>query len=97
MLLAPAQIKLQSFEKRQYFFFLSFFNPGGRASCLHPCLDATLLPHSYYYPNLLEGARQLRGYKECPFSGVAQELCESRRGHPKVNMVLNVHRNRTAY
>ena len=33
-----------------------------------------LLPHSYYYPNLSEGADhvggQLRGDKECPFSGV---------------------------
>ena len=35
-----------------------------------------LLPQSYQYPNLLEGADcvggQLRGDKECPFSGVTK-------------------------
>ena len=35
-----------------------------------------LLPQSYWYPNLLEGADrvagQLRGDKECPFSGVTK-------------------------
>ena len=38
------------------------------------CLDARLLPQSYLYPNLLQDADrvsgQLRGDKECPFSGV---------------------------
>ena len=46
----------------------------GRASCFRVCLDAMLLPQSYQYPNLSEGADsvggQLRGDKECPFSGV---------------------------
>ena len=40
------------------------------------CLGARLLPHSYQYPNLSEGAvrvgGQLRGDKECPFSGVTK-------------------------
>ena len=35
-----------------------------------------LLPQPYQYPNLSEGADcvggQLRGYKECPFSGVTK-------------------------
>ena len=35
-----------------------------------------LLPQSYYYPNLSEGADcvggQLRGDKECPFNGVTK-------------------------
>ena len=41
---------------------------------LRACLGARLLPQSYQYPNLSEGADrvggQLRGDKECPFSGV---------------------------
>ena len=41
--------------------------------CLRACLGARLLPQSYQYPNLSEGADrvggQLRGVKECPFSG----------------------------
>ena len=40
------------------------------------CLGARLLPQSYQYPNLSEGADrvggQLRGDKECPFSGVTK-------------------------
>ena len=40
------------------------------------CLGAKLLPQSYRYPNLSEGADrvggQLRGDKECPFSGVTK-------------------------
>ena len=52
------------------------FIRGGRASCLRACLDAMLLPQSYQYPDLSEGADsvgvQLHGGKiECPFSGVA--------------------------
>ena len=39
-------------------------------------LGARLLLQSYYYPNLSEGADhvggQLRGDKECPFSGVTK-------------------------
>ena len=49
---------------------------GGRASCLCACLDAKLLPQSYLYSDLSEGADnvggQLRGDKECPFSGVTK-------------------------
>ena len=40
------------------------------------CLGARLLPQSYQYPNLLEGADhvggQLRWDKECPFSGITK-------------------------
>ena len=42
------------------------------------CLDARLLPQSYQYPNLSEGAAadrvggQVRGDKECPFSDVTK-------------------------
>ena len=61
MLLTPAQIKLISFESRW-------------TLCLHACLGAKLFPQSYQYPNPSEGADrvggQLRGDKECPFSGV---------------------------
>ena len=43
---------------------------------LGACLGARLLPQSYQYPNLSEGADrvggQLRGDKECPFSGVTR-------------------------
>ena len=50
------------------------FTRGGCASCLRACLDAMLLPQSYQYPNLSEGAGsvcgQLRGDKKCPVSGV---------------------------
>ena len=53
-----------------------FFTRGGCASCLRECLGARLLPQSYQYPNLSEGADrvggQLRGDKECPFSGVTK-------------------------
>ena len=55
---------------------LFFFTGGGCASCLRACLGARLLPQSYQYPNLSEGADrvagQLRGDKECPFSGVTK-------------------------
>ena len=51
-----------------------FFTLGGRASCFRACFDAVLLPQSYQYPNLSEGADsvggELRGDKECPFSDV---------------------------
>ena len=43
---------------------------------IRTCLGARLLPQSYQYPNLSEGADrvggQLRGDKECPFSGVTK-------------------------
>ena len=39
-------------------------------------MGARLLPQSYYYPNLSEGADrvggQMRGDKECPFSDVTK-------------------------
>ena len=72
MLLTPAQIKPKSFELRWNF----FFTQGGCASCLHACLGARLLPQSYQYPNLSEGADcvsgQLRGDKECSFCGITK-------------------------
>ena len=68
-----SQIKPKSFESRRNSLLL-FFTRGGCASCLRACLSARLLPQSYQYPNLSEGADsiggQLRGDKECPFSGV---------------------------
>ena len=64
MLLTPAQIKPESFESRRN----SIFTRGGCASYLRACLDARLLPQSYRYPNLSEGADrvggQLRGDKD---------------------------------
>jgi len=74
-LLTPAQIKPKSSESRRIF-FIDFFTRGGCVSCLRACLGARLLPQSYQYPNLSEGADrvagQLRGDKECPFSGVTK-------------------------
>ena len=68
----PAQIKPQSFESR----WNSFFTRDGCASCLFACLGARVLPQSYQYLNLSEGADrvggQLRGDNECPFSGVTK-------------------------
>ena len=73
MLLKPAQTKPQSFESRRNFFF---FTRGGCVSCIRAFLGARLLPQSYQYPDLSEGTDhvggQLRGYKECPFSGVTK-------------------------
>ena len=67
--------KPKLFETRRNF-FSSFFTRGGCVSCLRACLGARLLPQSYQYPNLSEGADrvagQLRGDKECPFSGVTK-------------------------
>ena len=72
MLLTPAQIKRKSFESR----LNTVFTRGGCVSCLRACLGARLLPQSYQYPNLSEGADrvcgQLRGDKECPFSDVTK-------------------------
>ena len=72
MLLTPAEIKRKSFESRRN----SSFARGGCASSLRACLGARLLLQSCQYPNLSEGADrvggQLRGVKECPFSGVTK-------------------------
>ena len=74
MLLTPAQIEPKSFESRRNTLF--FFTRGGCVSCLRAYLGAMLVPQSYQYPNLSEGADrvggQLRGDKECPFSGVTK-------------------------
>ena len=73
MLLTPAQIKPKPFESRRNSFL---FTGGGCTSCLCVCLGTRLLPQSYQYPNLSEGADcvggQLRRDKECPFSGVTK-------------------------
>ena len=70
MLLTPAQIN-QNCLKRDGTLFL--FLP---VSCLRACSGARFLPQSYQYPNLSEGADcvggQLRGDKECPFSGITK-------------------------
>ena len=75
MLLTPAQIKPKSFESRRNFFSF-FFTRGGCVSCLRVCWGSRLLPQSYQYINLSEGADcvdgQLRGDRECPFSGVTK-------------------------
>ena len=42
------------------------------ASFLRACFGARLLLQSYLYPNLSKDAGQLRGDKECPFSGVTK-------------------------
>ena len=43
---------------------------------IRACLGTRLLPQSYQYPNLSEGADriggQVRGDKECPISGVSK-------------------------
>ena len=41
-------------------FFFSFFTLGGCISCLRVCLGTKLLPQSYQYPNLSEGADRIR-------------------------------------
>ena len=69
MLLTPAKIKPKSFESRRNSLFT-------RDNDYCACLGARLLPQSYQHPNLSEGADrvggQLRGDKECPFSGVTK-------------------------
>ena len=67
MLLTPAKIKPKPFESRRNFFFL----PGMDASRVYVRAWALGCFHSQY-PNLSEGAGQLRGDKECPFSGVTK-------------------------
>ena len=53
-----------------------FLTRGGCFSCLHACLGTRLLPQSYQYPNLSEGADRVSDSfprdKECPFSGVTK-------------------------
>ena len=46
-----------TFESRRN----SFLTRGGCASCLRVCLGARLLPQSYQYPNLSEGADRVGG------------------------------------
>ena len=77
MLLTPAQIKPKLFESRQNFFF---FLPGVDASHVYVRAWALGCFHSTrtypQYPNLSGGVDrvggQLRGDKECPFSGVTK-------------------------
>ena len=69
----PAQIKSKLSASRQTLLF--YFLPGVDASHVYVrALGARLPPQSYWYPDLWEGADrvagQLRGDKECPFSGV---------------------------
>ena len=45
----------------ELFFFFFFFTRGGCSSCLRACLGARLLPQSYQYPNLSEGADRVGG------------------------------------
>ena len=78
MLLTPAQIKLKSFESKRNSFFL-FFLPGVDAPHVYVRAWALGCFHSlnnYQYPNLSGAADsvggQLRGDKECPFSGVTK-------------------------
>ena len=59
MVLMPAQLKPKSFQSRQNSFFF-FFTLGGCLSCLRVCLGTKLLPQSYQYPNLSEGADRIR-------------------------------------
>ena len=65
-----------------------FFTRGGCVARLRACLGARLLLQSYQYPHLSEGADrvggQLRGDKECPFSGVTKSG-RVRRKVPKSN------------
>ena len=76
MLLMPAQIKPKSFESRRNGTLLFFFLPGVDASHVYVRAWALGCFQSYQYPNLSEGAGrvggQLRGDKECPFSGVTK-------------------------
>ena len=62
-------------------FFSLFFLPGVDVSHVYIC--ARLLPQSYQYPNLSEGADliggELCGDKDCPFSGVTNSYRVWRR------------------
>ena len=73
MLFMPAQIKPKSFESRRN---SSLFLPGVDASHVYVRALAQGCFQSYQYPNLSESADsvggQLRGGKECPFSGVTK-------------------------
>ena len=54
------------------------FTLGGYTSCSRACLGSRLLPQSYQYPDLSEGADciggQLHGDKECSFSGITKSV-----------------------
>ena len=58
MLLTPAKIKPKSSESRRNSFF---FYPGWMRLMVTRCLGARLLPQSYQYPNLSEGADRVGG------------------------------------
>ena len=76
MLLTPTQIKPESFESRRNFFVVVVVLPG--VDAFHVYVRAWTLGffQSYQYQNFSEGADrvggQLRGDKECPFSGVSK-------------------------
>ena len=71
MLLTPAQIKTKSFESRRKSLFT-----GMDAPLVYVHAWALGCLYSHKYPNRSEGADrvggQLRGDKECPFSGVTK-------------------------
>ena len=74
MLLTPSQIKPKSFESRWNSFF---FLPRVDTPHVYVCALVLGCFNSHInYPNLLEGADhaggQLRGDKECPFSGITK-------------------------
>ena len=95
----PAEIKPQSFESRRN----SFFPPGVDASHVYVRAWALLMLQSEGADRV---AGQLRGDKECPFSGVTKsgrvwrkvpesgarsvELCESRGGRPGLPSLINL-------
>ena len=72
-------MKPESFQSRPN----SFCTRGGRASRLRAFLDIMLPPQPCKYTDLSEGAEsvgeQLRGDKECPFSGVTSSSRVSRK------------------
>ena len=67
-----SSIKPKSFESRRNFLLY----PAWMRLMFTCVLGTKLLPQSYQYPNLSEGADhvggQLHGDKECPFSGVTK-------------------------
>ena len=77
MLLTLAQIKPQSFESRRNSFFFSPFFYRVWMRLIFTCVLGRLVASTVLsVPNLSEGADrvagQLRGDKECPFSGVTK-------------------------
>ena len=63
---------------------------GSLWDCFSECFDTMLLPQSYWYPNLSEGADSIGGHmhgdKEYPFSGITIKaefggrVCKARLG-----------------